>query len=62
MQEHHFDVPVGGDVSHGWAILAVCWAFNLVAFITTVLRVFVRSRLTRNLGSDDYVMVAAMVS
>ena len=55
-------VPTDGDVDRGWTLLAVCWAFVLCAFITTVLRVVVRSRLTRNLGWDDFWMVMAMVS
>ena len=62
MQEHYFMVPTDGDVDRGWALLAVCWSFILCAFITTALRVFVRSRLTRNLGWDDFWMVTAMVS
>lgn len=62
MQDHHFSEPIGGDVDRGWALLAVCWAFVLCAFITTTLRVTVRSKLTRNLGWDDFWMVAAMVS
>ena len=49
------------DVDQGWAILAVCWLFIALALISTLLRVWVRWRITRNLGSDDWVMVVAMV-
>ena len=61
MEAHAYTEPVGGDVDHGWALLAVCWSFVLCAFVTTALRVIVRSRLTRNLGWDDFWMVVAMV-
>ncbi len=50
-----------GDQDKGWALVAVCWAFVICAFTTTVLRIWIRSRLTRNLGWDDWVMVFAMV-
>ena len=62
MKEIVFTEPVGGDQSQGWAILAVCWAFVTAAVVTTLLRIFVRTRLTRNVGSDDWVMVACLVS
>ena len=62
MKEFQFSRPPDGDRSQGWAILAVCWAFLTAAFATTVLRVWVRVRLTRNLGWDDYNMMIAMVS
>lgn len=50
-----------GDQDKGWALISVCWAFVICAFITTCLRVWVRARLTRNLGWDDVVMMTAMV-
>ena len=62
MKEHIFARPDNGDVDQGWALLAVCWAFVTCAFISTALRVWVRMRLTRNLGWDDYNMMIAMVS
>lgn len=61
MQHETFTPPRNGDVDQGWAILAICWAFIACALISTVLRVWVRSRITRNLGGDDYFAVAAMV-
>ena len=54
-------VPADGDIDQGWAILAVCWAFVLCAFMTTVLRVIVRTKITHNLGADDWYMITAMV-
>ena len=62
MIEQTFARPDNGDVNKGWAVLAVCWAFVACAFISTVLRVWVRVRLTRNMGPDDYNMIVAMVS
>ena len=51
-----------GDQSKGWAILSVTWALVLVALISTIIRIWIRARLTRNLGVDDAVMAIAMVS
>ena len=62
MKEQIFARPETGDTNRGWAVLAVCWAFVACAFISTVLRVWVRVRLTRNMGPDDFNMIAAMVS
>ena len=62
MKQENFSLPAGGDIDKGWTILAVCWAFVLCAFISTALRVWVRARLTRNLGWDDAVMALAMIS
>ena len=62
MKQEIFTRPDNGDVDQGWAILAICWAFIACALLSTILRVWVRSRIMHNLGSDDYVAVAAMVS
>lgn len=51
-----------GDEDKGWALLSVCWALVLVAFITTLIRVWIRVRITRNMGMDDIVMMITMVS
>lgn len=61
MKQETFAPPSNGDIDQGWAILAICWTFIACALISTMLRVWVRSRITRNLGGDDYVIVAAMV-
>lgn len=61
MKQETFLPPPDRDVDQGWAVLAICWAFIACALITTMLRVWVRSRITHNLGGDDYVAVAAMV-
>lgn len=61
MKQETFAPPSNGDVDRGWALLAICWAFIACALISTMLRVWVRSRITHNLRGDDYVAVAAMV-
>jgi hypothetical protein len=50
MQEVVFPQPKGGDVDQGWALLAVCMSFVLAALISTVARVVVRTKITRNIG------------
>lgn len=61
MKAESFSPNLTGDQSKGWTLLAVCWAFVLCALISTILRVYIRSRITRNLGWDDAVMALAMV-
>ena len=59
--EHHFTRPDGGNESQGWALLSVVWALVTAASVTTLLRVFVRTKLTHNMGADDWVMVLTLV-
>lgn len=61
MKAQSFSPNPYGDQDKGWSLLAVCWAFVTCAFISTVLRVWIRARLTRNLGWDDGIMAVAMV-
>ncbi|KAL8967968.1 MAG: hypothetical protein Q9183_002677, partial [Haloplaca sp. 2 TL-2023] len=61
MSDYEYSRPPDGDRSQGWALLSVCWGLVVAAMATTALRVWVRARLTRNLGWDDYYMLAAMV-
>lgn len=60
MKEFEGGRPAFGDKDQGYALLAVCWAFIVCAFVSTVLRVWVRVKLTRNIGWDDYNMMIAM--
>lgn len=62
MKQETFAPPPDGDVDQGWALLAVCWSFIACALTSTILRVWVRSRITRNLGCDDYIAAAAMLT
>ena len=61
MKIETYSRPDNGDVDQGWAILAVCWSFVTCAIVSTILRVWVRYKITRNLGADDWVIVLAMV-
>ncbi len=62
MKVETFAVPDNGDVDKGWAILSTVWAMVAVAFVWTVTRIWIRARLTRNLGWDDFVISLAMVT
>ncbi|KAL8838515.1 MAG: hypothetical protein Q9176_005067 [Flavoplaca citrina] len=62
MKEYQFSRPPDGDRSQGWALLSVCWAFVAAALVSTILRVWVRVKLTRNLGWDDHHMIIAMTT
>lgn len=53
--------PHGGDTNKGSAILGVCMAFMTCALLSTIMRVWVRAGITRNMGWDDWNMVAAAV-
>ena len=50
MQDVIFPQPEGGDVDQGWAVLAVCLSLVLLALVSTVLRIWVRIRITNNIG------------
>ena len=62
MEEQKLSQPRSGDVDQGWAILSVCWALVAAALVSTVLRIWIRVRLTHNLSWDDGIMTTAMVS
>ncbi|GAB7359887.1 hypothetical protein MBLNU230_g7415t1 [Neophaeotheca triangularis] len=49
------------DESNLAAILGPSGAFGALALIAVVLRLYVRARMTRSIGADDYVMIAAMI-
>lgn len=55
MNEETFSVPPNGDVDQGLALV-------VVAFVSTVTRIWIRARVTRNLGWDDFFILLAMVS
>lgn len=50
----------GEDRSH--AILAIMASQNAITVVFVTTRLFVRIKLLRNAGLDDYLIVAAMVS
>ncbi|KAK3294177.1 uncharacterized protein B0H64DRAFT_462781, partial [Chaetomium fimeti] len=49
------------DENRGPEILAVCGALVGLALVVVMLRVYVRARMVRHLGIDDYTIIAAMV-
>ena len=57
-----FSPPPGGDENRGWQFLVVTWSFFCISFVLLVLRLYTRSRIVKNLGSDDYWIVSGVVS
>ena len=49
------------DINKGPRILISCGICTVAALILVVLRIIVRVKHTKNFGSDDYCIVAAMV-
>ena len=50
------------EVSNWRTILATCIALPVVTTLVVALRGYVRGRLLRNLGADDYVIFCSAVS
>ncbi|TPX18570.1 uncharacterized protein E0L32_002427 [Thyridium curvatum] len=46
----------------GPELAAVCWTFVTTAFVATALRCYVRTRIVKRFGLDDWTMLAALVS
>ncbi|KAJ5943675.1 hypothetical protein N7516_003843 [Penicillium verrucosum] len=44
----------------GPRILGVFWAFYSVSVVMVSLRLYIRARMLKNIGLDDYIIVAAM--
>lgn len=57
-----FTPPPNGDENKAPAAFAVMYIFLLAALLTTIIRMWVRTRLTRNQGSDDYWMIATTIT
>lgn len=53
--------PAGGDESRALELLLVTWIEFAVSLIFVALRFYTRSRITRNLWYDDWVMLFTMV-
>lgn len=45
----------------GPRILGIFWSFFSVSVVMISLRLYIRARMLRNIGLDDYIIVAAMV-
>jgi hypothetical protein len=46
----------------GPKILAVLWTLTGLTTVMVIARVYIRLKLLRNFGTDDYLIVASMVS
>lgn len=51
-----------GNRDRGTGYLVYVWIMVWLSTLTTLLRAVVRGRLTRNLGSDDYFMIACTIT
>jgi hypothetical protein len=49
------------DVNRGGQILAICGTLTALCLLIVVLRIWVRARIIRLVGPDDWIMIAAMV-
>ena len=61
MKAETFTLPPDGNQNLAARLLIVLWLCNLAALVSSVVRVFVRSHITRNLGWDDYCIIGAQV-
>ncbi len=62
MKEIIYTLPPLGDQDQERGYLAAAWILVMTAVLTTIIRILVRARLTRNLGWDDFWIVVCMVS
>ena len=61
VKEVIYTLPPHGDEDQGQRYIGAAWTLVIIALITTVVRVLVRSRLTHNMGWDDYWMIITMI-
>ncbi|KAI4275288.1 MAG: hypothetical protein LQ337_003343 [Flavoplaca oasis] len=57
MKQETFYPSPNGDEDNGKKYLGAAWALVTCATLSTIVRVWVRSRLTRNMGWDDHNMI-----
>ncbi|KAL8646687.1 MAG: hypothetical protein Q9210_005994, partial [Variospora velana] len=57
MKQETFYPSPKGDETNGGKYLGAAWALVTCAFSSTAVRIWVRGRLTRNMGWDDYHMI-----
>lgn len=62
MKQETFTRPPDGDHDHGWWLIPFCFVLVAGALISTLIRLWIRMRVTRNLGWDDLMISIAMVS
>lgn len=56
------DAPPDGDVNRAPALLVALWLTTSIALIVFAARLYVRIRIIKYHGLDDYWIVASMVS
>lgn len=61
MKEIIYTLPPNGDETQGPRYIAAAWVLVMAALLTTIVRILVRARLTRNLGWDDFWIVVCMI-
>lgn len=61
MKEETFTLPPNGDENQGTKYIVAAWIMVMAALVSSIVRVLVRSRITRNFGSDDWWMVVTMI-
>jgi hypothetical protein len=54
-------MPDPPNEDRGPEILAVCGSLVGIALVVVVLRIWVRAKLVRHVGADDWTIIAAMV-
>ena len=53
--------PAKGDQDRRWTLLAVVIPMTILSTATVVVRLYTRTKVIRNVGWDDYTIVAAQV-
>ena len=54
-------VPLPPDINRGYGYIAVQWSLVSVASILVILRFYVRGMIRKQIGADDYTILAALV-
>ena len=62
VKEEHYTLPPSGNEDQGHKYIAAAWVLVMAALFSSLVRIAVRSRLTRNMGSDDWWMIITMIS
>ncbi|KAL8805661.1 MAG: hypothetical protein Q9182_001805 [Xanthomendoza sp. 2 TL-2023] len=61
MKEESFYPSPDGGQNNGFRYLGAAWALVMCATLSTAVRTWVRGRLTRNMGWDDYNMIIGQI-
>jgi hypothetical protein len=54
--------PIDLSENKGPAILAAMWPLTIVTTVIVAARMYIRSQVVRNMGLDDWLILASMVS